>query len=60
MYKQILAVLTAMAVLPVGASNEQEVSDSSRVYDLDEIVVVAQNKEYQKLRQQPMSSNVLT
>ena len=42
MYKQILAVLTAMAVLPVGASNEQEVSDSSRVYDLDEIVVVAQ------------------
>jgi outer membrane receptor protein involved in Fe transport len=49
-----------MAVLPVGASNEQEVSDSSRVYDLDEIVVVAQNKEYQKLRQQPMSSNVLT
>lgn len=60
MYKQILAVLTAMAVLPVGASNEQEASDSSRVYDLDEIVVVAQNKEYQKLRQQPMSSNVLT
>ena len=60
MYKQILAVLTAMAVLPVGARNEQEVSDSSRVYDLDEIVVVAQNKEYQKLRQQPMSSNVLT
>ena len=60
MYKQILAVFTAMAALPVGAVNEQEVSDSSKVYDLDEVVVVAQNKEYQKLRQQPMSSNVLT
>lgn len=35
-------------------------ADSSRVYDLDEVVVVSQNKEYQKLRQQPLSSTVLT
>lgn len=57
--------LTAMAVLlmsPVLANTVKEsvVSDSSRVYDLDEVVVISQSKEYLKMRQQPLSSNVLT
>lgn len=37
-----------------------EENDSSKVYDLDEVVVVSQSKEFQKLRQQPLSSTVLT
>ena len=39
---------------------KEALADSSRVYDLDEVVVVSQNKEFMKLRQQPMSSTVLT
>ena len=39
---------------------KETLADSSRVYDLDEVVVVSQNKEFMKLRQQPMSSTVLT
>ncbi len=38
----------------------EEIADSSRVVDLDEVVVVAQPKEQFRLRQQPLSSNVLT
>jgi len=35
-------------------------SDSSRVVDLDEVVVISQPKEQMLLRQQPLSSTVLT
>lgn len=35
-------------------------TDSSRVYDLDEVVVVAQAKESFRLRQQPLSSTVVS
>ena len=34
--------------------------DTARVYDIDEIVVVSQPKEHTVLRQQPISSNVLS
>ena len=63
MKKNIL--LTAMAValtLPAMAEieNNGAVADTSRVCDLDEVVVVSQSKEYLKMRQQPLSSSVLT
>ena len=48
------------AAMPVMAGQDKALADSSRVYDLDEVVVVSQNKEYLKLRHQPVSSNVLT
>ena len=48
------------SLMPAVAGNVGELADSSRVYDLDEVVVVSQSKEFQKLRQQPMSSTVLT
>lgn len=54
------AFLAVMTVVPASAVNDQALADSSRVYDLDEVVVVSQSKEYMKLRLQPMSSNVLT
>ena len=58
-------LMTALAVtmfLPVMAETVKGsvVADSSRVYDLDEVVVIAQNKEYLRLRQQPVSSTVMT
>ncbi len=34
-------------------------SDSSRVYDLDEVIVVSQTKDTYRLRQQPLASTVL-
>jgi len=43
--------------LPLAA---EELSDSSRVIDLDELIVVAQPKENFRLRQQPLSSTVMT
>lgn len=60
MKKIVLVVLSLVAVMPVVAEEKVELSDSSRVYDLDEVVVVSQNKEFMKLRHQPMSSTVLT
>ena len=56
----LMTALSVITLLPAGAVNEKAVADSSRIYDLDEVVVVSQNKEYLKLRQQPMSSTVLT
>ncbi|MCR5077828.1 MAG: TonB-dependent receptor [Prevotella sp.] len=52
-----LALLLA-ASIPTGvlADNTVETSDSSRVYDIDEVVVVDQPKEAFRLRQQPLSS----
>lgn len=60
MKKIVLTVLTTAVMLPVMAEQKTALADSSRVYDLDEVVVVSQNKEYMKLRLQPMSSTVLT
>lgn len=58
--KIYVSVLAMMSVLPVLAATDTSLADSSRVYDLDEVVVVAQSKEYMRLRQQPLSSTVLT
>lgn len=60
MKKAILLVGAMTAMMPAVAGNINEMSDSSRVYDLDEVVVVSQSKEFYKLRQQPTSSSVLT
>lgn len=63
--KSIGSVVFLMAaVLPARASGTESplvnLSDSSRVYDLDEIVVITQPKEYLRLRQQPLSSTVFS
>ena len=50
--------LTLPAVAEI--ENNGAVADTSRVCDLDEVVVVSQSKEYLKMRQQPLSSSVLT
>ena len=42
---------------PTGYKN---IADTSRVFDLDEVVVISQPKEMLSLRQQPLSSTVLT
>ncbi len=62
MRKYFMTVLTVSMMTPIMAETltEPAMADSSRVYDLDEVVVVSQSKEYMKLRQQPMSSTVLT
>ena len=60
MKKIVLTVFITAVMLPVMAEQKTALADSSRVYDLDEVVVVSQNKEYMKLRLQPMSSTVLT
>ena len=38
----------------------EEVNDTSKVFDLDEVVVVSQPKDGRLLRHQPLSSTVLT
>ena len=56
----ILSVLAMMTILPVSAVTNPSLADSSRVYDLDEVVIVSQAKEFYRLRQQPLSSTVLS
>ena len=60
--KQVIfiAALAMMTVLPVKAVITPSMADSSRVCDLDEVVVVSQTKEFYRLRQQPLSSTVLS
>ncbi len=60
MKKIILTLLSICTLLPASAEQTEAMADSSRVYDLDEVAVVAPNKEFMKLRQQPLSSTVLT
>lgn len=56
MSKKIVLVMAALAALPLSAD---ELADTSRVVDLDEVVVVSQPKEQVRMRLQPVSSNVL-
>lgn len=56
MKKTLLVGLALTFCMPLMADNGIEVADSSRVYDLDEVVVVKQAKEFYQLRQQPLSS----
>ena len=64
MDKKLLLGLALLATLPAMAetvpANPTLANDTSRVVDLDEVVVVSQPKETFRLRQQPMSSSVLT
>ncbi len=55
-YKQFI-LTGVLCVMPV-LSQAYEVNDSSRVIDLDEVIVISQPKESFLLRQQPLSSNV--
>ena len=50
-----------VACLPFSdAVNETEISDSSRVFDLDEVVVISQPKESLRERVRPVSSSVFS
>lgn len=60
MKKIILTSIVLVATLPLMAEGIDAVADSSRVHDLDEVVVVSQPKESFLLRQQPMSSSVFS
>ena len=57
-----IAVGLLCALMGVSAANvlPEEPADTSRIVDLDEVVVVAQPKEQVRLRLQPMSSTIFT
>ena len=55
--KQIFAGMLLMLPLMTQAI---ELNDSSKVFDLDEVIVVSQPKEGRLLRHQPLSSTVMT
>lgn len=57
--KSVLGLFMALASVPVSA-DVIDVNDTSKVQNLDEVIVVAQPKETAMLRLQPLSSNVLT
>ena len=46
MKKVLLFVWALGSLMPAVAENIGELADSSRVYDLDEVVVVSQSKEF--------------
>ena len=56
--KRFICSSFVVLCLSVQAEVNKELTDSSRVIDLDEVVVVAQPKEQVRLRLQPVSSNV--
>lgn len=56
----MLAVPAAMATGFDGDNDGDVPGDTAQVYDIDEIVVVSQPKEHSPLRQQPISSTVLS
>ena len=62
--KKSLFVLMALGcqisvvATPLTDLSDEALSDTSKVVDLDEVVVVAQPKEQVRLRLQPVSSNV--
>lgn len=61
----LMAVMTMAISLTAYATRIQDpidvaIADTSRVYDLDAVVVVAQPKENARLRQQPVSSSLFS
>ena len=56
----LIASLLAGITFSVKAETREAVVDTSRVYNLDEIVVAPRNKEFKSLRLQPVSSTVLS
>ena len=59
-YRKFLLGCMVPFALPAMAETDAILADSSRVYDLDEVVVVSQAKESYGLRLQPLSSSVFT
>ncbi|MBR3727096.1 MAG: TonB-dependent receptor, partial [Prevotella sp.] len=60
MKKMIMTCLMQALVLPMMADVVPEQSDSTRVRDLDEVVVISQPKESFRLRMQPLSATMLS
>ena len=59
--KLLVVALSILAgEVPAIAENHPVPVDTSRVVDLDEVVVVSQPKEFYRLRQQPISSTVMS
>lgn len=59
MNQKVITVLAyVMMVMP--ASADSVLSDSSKVFDIDEVVVVSQPKETYRLRMQPLSSTSIS
>ena len=56
----LTALLLAFTVFTLQAETEELAVDTSRVYNLDELVFIPQNKEFKSMRQQALSSTVLT
>ena len=54
------AFLLAVSFSTVNAEAEEALADTSRVYNLDEVVVAPRIKDFRSLRMQPVSSNILT
>ena len=59
MKNKLFAGLMLALSMPVMAEGIEEMSDTSRVQDLDEVIVVSQPKEQVRLRLQPLSSTVM-
>ena len=59
-YRKFLLGCMVPFAMPAMAETDAILADSSRVYDLDEVVVVSQAKESYGLRLQPLSSSVFT
>ena len=60
--REIILTASLLASFALSATAETEVAplDSSRVYNLDEVVFVPRTKDSKALRLQPVSSSVLT
>lgn len=56
----LTALLLAFTVFTLQAETEELAVDTSRVYNLDELVFIPQNKSFKSMRQQALSSTVLT
>ena len=56
--KLLVMMMMGLSMITVQANETDELADSSKVVDLDEVVVVAQPKEQVRLRLQPVSSSV--
>ncbi len=56
--RKFLGVLLLQPVCAVAANDHVEMADTSRVVDLDEVLVVSQPKESARLRLQPLSSSM--
>ena len=56
MKKLLLPILTLPLSVKLMAETVEEPSDTSKVYDIDEVVIISQPKVNFRLRQQPISA----